>query len=108
MIAPTNRDACAQGCELQLEAAPEAVGAARRFVTATLRAWHVGEEVAETVTLVTSELMTNAVERTRLRTSWIAERAVSESSAVLGSSERVELRGFGRSACLGVLGLAGG
>lgn len=66
MMTPAIRDVRARGCQLQLAAVPEAVAAARRFVTATLQAWSVIQEVVETAELVTSELGTNAVERTML------------------------------------------
>lgn len=66
MSTPTTRDVQAAGYELQLVAVPEAVKAARWFVIATLHEWHVGLGVIDVVEVVTSELTTNAVERTRL------------------------------------------
>ncbi len=45
---------------VDLAAAPSSVGEARRFVRHALAAWHL-EGVVDTVTLLTSELATNAV-----------------------------------------------
>lgn len=45
-----------------LEHRPEAAGDARRTAQAVLEAWRVDPETAETVVLVVSELVTNAVE----------------------------------------------
>lgn len=53
--------------ELRLAALPNAVGTARRFVTARLRRWNLGR-LAEDCELVTSELVTNAVVATGDRT----------------------------------------
>ncbi|MFD8079661.1 ATP-binding protein [Streptomyces sp. NPDC059718] len=45
-----------------LEHRPEAAGAARRVIRAVLDGWQVGADAAESVVLVVSELVTNAVE----------------------------------------------
>ena len=47
---------------IHLPAGTMAVPAARRFASETLRSWHVAERAMETVELVVSELVGNAVE----------------------------------------------
>jgi anti-sigma regulatory factor (Ser/Thr protein kinase) len=44
-----------------LDAKPEAVGAARSYVTTVLRAWAVPTDIIDIAVLLTSELATNAV-----------------------------------------------
>ncbi|MGH9277854.1 MAG: ATP-binding protein [Acidimicrobiales bacterium] len=44
-----------------LSPSPSSVGAARRFVRDVLTSRQVGEQVVETVTLLTSEVVTNAI-----------------------------------------------
>jgi anti-sigma regulatory factor (Ser/Thr protein kinase) len=44
---------------------PKAAGAARAITAVMLNQWHIGEEEAETVILVVSELVTNAVQHAR-------------------------------------------
>ncbi len=45
-----------------LEHGPAAAGAARAITSAVLESWHLDRDVAESVVLVVSELVTNAVE----------------------------------------------
>ncbi|MEU0991472.1 ATP-binding protein [Streptomyces sp. NPDC005953] len=61
--AAVGRSAYAQS----LRRAPESVRAARRLVSAALRAWGL-EELEDTAWVVVSELMSNAVVHARLRT----------------------------------------
>ena len=54
-------DATARVLELQLTGGPEMVGTARHWARAAVLAWHGETSHAETVTLITSELVTNAL-----------------------------------------------
>ncbi|MBG0816080.1 SpoIIE family protein phosphatase [Planomonospora sp. ID82291] len=50
--------------QTRLDGHPAAVGAARRFLTATLRSWHCAQ-LTDTACLLASELLTNTVRHTR-------------------------------------------
>jgi anti-sigma regulatory factor (Ser/Thr protein kinase) len=60
----TIRDMAAFGREIRLDGLPSAPGTARRFVVTALAAWGVSQSTRETVELLVSELVTNAVKQT--------------------------------------------
>ena len=68
----------------ELGATPEAVSAARSYVTDVLAAWEVPEDLIDTARLLTSELATNAVTH----------------GATAGGTITLEVRSFG--CCLGI------
>jgi len=65
VIAPAVRDERACGAVFEADAVAESVASLRHSAVAALRRWHVPEETLETVELLTSELVTNAVEHSQ-------------------------------------------
>lgn len=65
VIAPAIRDERACGAVFEADAVAESVASLRHLAVAALRRWHVPEETLETVELLTSELVTNAVEHSQ-------------------------------------------
>lgn len=62
MTAPTIRDERACGAIFEADAVAASAAALRHSTVAALRRWQVPDETVETVELLTSELVTNAVE----------------------------------------------
>lgn len=64
----TQWEFCRQRISLELEALPSAFSFARRYIKKALGAWQLWPEVINTVELLVSELVTNALVATEIRT----------------------------------------
>jgi anti-sigma regulatory factor (Ser/Thr protein kinase) len=85
-------------CVRRYEATAAAVGLARRHAGALARGWGLGEEVAEAVELVVSELVTNSVQATTATTT-----ATATASATASATATVAGAGGGGAAGRGVV-----
>ncbi|MDP9207466.1 MAG: ATP-binding protein, partial [Actinomycetota bacterium] len=63
-----------RSAEVRLESTTQTAGHARRFVTATLARWQIVAATMETIVLLTSEVVTNAVRHGRGAVSVLIEQ----------------------------------
>lgn len=89
MTAPTIHDERACGAVFEADAAAASVAALRHSVVAALRRWHVPDETLETVELLTSELVTNAVEHSRPSAADLSGEGEGERDATVWARVRI-------------------
>lgn len=89
VIAPTIRDERACGAVFEAAAVAASVASLRHSVVAALRRWGVPEETVETVELLTSELVTNAVEHSQHAAGGVGSARRSERSATVWTRVRI-------------------
>lgn len=89
MTAPTIRDERACGAVFEADAVAASVAALRHAAVAALRRWHVPDGTVETVELLTSELVTNAVEHSQHAAACVGGVPGSERGATVWARVRI-------------------
>jgi anti-sigma regulatory factor (Ser/Thr protein kinase) len=89
VTAPTIRDERACGAVFEAEAVAASVAALRHSAVATLRRWHVPDETVEMVELLTSELVTNAVEHSQHSAAYVGGVPGSDPNATVWIRVRI-------------------